>query len=397
MRTLTRVASAGSAATAIAFGPARVGFGLFLPQFREEFGISTSTAGLISSAGFAAFLMGLIGSYLMILRFGPRAPIVAGMVLALLGLTTAAMAPNALMLALGVFFASASAGLAWTPFNDAAKRALYDEERPEALSVISSGTAVGVMGAGVFALALVLGGFDWRLAWAAFALASGLAALANFIALSDTTGPDGGVTRAMAERLAERSAIPLFLVAASFGVTNGIYVTFAADRVSGLGGLPGLPAEASAAIVFSAYGAAGLIGLATARVKSGIGLAWLLRLLHVGAATSIALIAFVPQSWPGLIVSAGLQGIYVMMLSATLSMWSERLFPAIPSLSFTAALLVTALGNVGGPAIAGIAADSFGAVPMFAATAAVALATALVLKPGILRERPEPEPKPAAA
>src|SRR6056297_806054 len=59
MQTLARIASAGSAATAIAFGPARAGFGLFLPQFREAFSISTSVAGVISSLGFAAFLTGL--------------------------------------------------------------------------------------------------------------------------------------------------------------------------------------------------------------------------------------------------------------------------------------------------------------------------------------------------
>lgn len=387
MQTLTRIASAGSAATAVAFGPARVGFGLFLPQFREAFSISTGTAGLISSLGFAAFFVGLACSYKLIARAGPRVPIVVGMIAATLGLAAVAAAPNTIVLAIGVCLASASAGFSWTPFNNAAQRVLYERDRPGALSVISSGTAVGVLLAGLLALSLAFFGYGWRAVWAVFAVGAAGAALANLLALTDTVEPAGEAPSRQWGELATRSAIPLYLVAFSFGVTNGIYVTFAADRVTEQGGLAGLPSQASGAVVFAAYGALGLLGLLTARIKSAIGLAWLLRALNIGAALSIAIIAWAPTSWGGVIVSAGLQGIFVMMISAVLSLWSERLFPDLPSLSFTAALLITGAGNIAGPAIAGVASSAFGTVPMFFGTAALALATALVLKPGIIREQ----------
>jgi len=387
MQTLTRIASAGSAATAIAFGPARIGFGLFLPQFRESFSISTSTAGLISSLGFAAFLLALGCSYKLIARTGPRVPIVCGMIAATFGLAAVAAAPNVVVLSIGICLASASAGFSWTPFNSAAQRLLYEDDRPEALSVISSGTAVGVLFAGLLALSLVFFGYGWRVVWAFFAAGAAGAAIANFLALTDTVEPAGEASPCKWGELATRSACPLYLVAFSFGLTNSIYVTFAADRVTEQGGLAGLPLQSSGAIVFAAYGALGLLGLLTARVKSAIGLPWLLRALNIGAALSIAIIAWAPTSWGFVVVSAGMQGMFVMMISAVLSLWSERLFPDLPSLSFTTALWITAAGNIAGPAIAGVTASAFGPVPMFFGAAALALATSLLLTPGVIREK----------
>ncbi|KRS10993.1 hypothetical protein XM53_18840 [Roseovarius atlanticus] len=384
---MTRIASAGSAATAIAFGPARVGFGLFLPQFRDTFSISTSTAGMISSLGFAGFLIGLFCSYKLIALAGPRVPVVCGMVFATIGLAMVAVAPDPIVLAVGVALASASAGFSWTPFNNAAQRVLYDRDRPEALAAISSGTAIGVLLSGVLALVVAVSGFGWRVVWTIFAVGAGGAALANLVALFDTVEPAGKAPPRKWHDLVTWSAIPLYLVALSFGLTNGIYVTFAADRVAEQGGLAGLPSEASGAIVFCAYGALGLFGLLTARIKSVIGLAWLLRGLSVCAALSIALIAWAPTSLDGVIVSAGLQGVFVMMISAVLSLWSERLFPDLPSLSFTAALFITGLGNILGPIAAGRASSAFGAEPMFWGTAALAFVTALILRPRCIREK----------
>jgi predicted MFS family arabinose efflux permease len=387
VQTLERIASAGSAATAIAFGPARIGFGLFLPQFREAFSISTGTAGIISSLGFVAFFAGLLSSYKLIALVGPRMPIVLGMISAALGLATVAAAPNTFVLAIGSCLASASAGFSWTPFNNAVQRVLYERNRPKALSIISSGTAVGVLLAGILALSLAFFGYGWRVVWAIFAACAAGVALANILALIDTAEPAGKAPRRKWEELVTRSAIPLYLVAFSFGVTNGIYITFAADRVTEQGGLAGLPAQASGAVIFVAYGGFGLFGFLTARIHSAIGLAWLLRALNICAALSIAIIAWTPTSWGGVILSAGLHGLFVMMISAVLSLWSERLFPDLPALSFTAALLITGAGNIAGPAVAGAVSTAFGPGQMFFVTAALALATALVLKPGIIREQ----------
>jgi predicted MFS family arabinose efflux permease len=86
-----------------------------------------------------------------------------------------------------------------------------------------------------------------------------------------------------------------------------------------------------------------------------------------------------------------------MMTSAVLAFWSERLFPSLPSLGFTAALLAAAAGNVVGPAVAGMVSEAIGADAMFLATAALPGLTALLLRDRHARERPGGAPQPDRA
>ena len=69
-----------------------------------------------------------------------------------------------------------------------------------------------------------------------------------------------------------------------------------------------------------------------------------------------------------------------MMISAVLAFWSERRFPSLPSLSFTAALLAAATGNVLAPATAGVVSEVIGAEAMFLCAAALPATTALLLR-----------------
>ena len=50
---------AGFFAIAVAFGPARSGFGLFLPDFRREFGLSTEVSGMIAGGSYGGYLVAL--------------------------------------------------------------------------------------------------------------------------------------------------------------------------------------------------------------------------------------------------------------------------------------------------------------------------------------------------
>lgn len=390
MTPFLKLSAAGFAATAVTYGPARMGFGLFLPEFRSVFSLSTQAAGLISSLGFLGFFVGLLVAQVMTSRKGPRLPVVAGLLAATLGLAIVAVAPGLPVLALGVLLAMSSAGFSWSPFNNAVHRQVADGSRPTALSWVSTGTSLGIAAAGGAALVMSLGGLSWRLCWAAFALAGALALLGNRRALRDLAGNPGAGTAQRWTVLLRRSTIPLFGIGLCFGTTSAIYISFAADRIAEAGGVPGLPVDASGSLVFICYGLCGLLGILTGRVKAAIGLPWLLRLLLLATALSLALVALAPNSLAGVAVSAGLQGINVMMTSAVLAFWSDRLFPALPSQSFTAVLLAVAAGSVLGPAAAGFAADAFGPAPMFLGTAALAAATAAAVRSRHVRERPEP-------
>lgn len=385
MTYLRSLSAAGFAATAISFGPARMGFGLFVPEFRAEFSMSmsmsTSTVGYVSSLGFLGFFLGLLAAQGLLLRRGPGLAVLSGLVAATAGLATVALAPNVFVLAAGVVLAASSAGFAWTPFNDAVHRKIREIDRPTALSHISTGTSVGIAVAGLLALTMALSGIGWRLCWAIFAGLGVVALVANRASLRHVEkAADNGPSRSWRD-LVGPGSFPLFAVAFVIGNTSAIYIAFAADHFSD-GGVSGIPAAATAAAVFIGYGVFGLAGLFTGRLQGLLGLRWLLCLLFVAGAVSAALVALLPGSLMGLVASAGLQGINVMMTSAVLAFWSERLFPAFPSLGFTAVLLATASGNIIGPAAAGAISDAWGAGPMFLATAALSAIAAVAVRAG---------------
>ncbi len=361
------LSAAGFAATAISYGPGRMGFGLFVPEFKSTFSMSSSTVGLVSSLGFVGFFIGLLIAQFFLNRKGPKFPVLTGLTAATIGTSIIALAPNVAVLAVGVFLAASSAGFAWTPFNDAVHRKVRDVDRPVALSQISTGTSVGIALAGTLALAMGLVEFDWRFCWAVFAGASALALIGNWAALRQVEkSPEDGPHKG-AQDLLHFAAIPLFGIAFAYGITSAVYISFAADHFAQKG-LPGFSDGAVSALVFIFYGLFGLTGLLTDRVRGTIGLTWLLRALLLAAAASLAFVPLMSGSWSGLVFSAGLQGVNVMMTSAVLAFWSERLFPSFPSLGFTAFLLATAAGSVIGSAVAGMVSDGIGPEAMFYGT-----------------------------
>lgn len=395
MRTLltptVRLTTAGLIATAVAFGPARMGFGLFLPAFREEFALSTSMAGMIASAGFLAFLAALPASAWIGRRFGERVAVTTGAVAASIGFATVAMAGTSGILALGIALAGTSAGLCWAPFNDAAERVVPSEVRATALSVVSTGTTFGVAAAAGLALAVTEGALDWRGAWVGFALSGlALAAIAR-VGLPPARKPAPESSPGMAAGdLIRRAAVPLYGAALCFGMTNAIFLSFAADRVVAAGGLPGLPDEVASVVIFLAYGVFGVLGLATGRIEARIGLAPLLCLIFAAAALSLILIAVAPTMWIAVIAASGLHGASIMMVSAVFSFWSVRLFPGRSTFGFTAALLCMAAGSVLGPALAGLLAAAQGPLAMFLAAAAPPLAATLWFGARLKRIQPSP-------
>ncbi|KAF0676675.1 MFS transporter [Profundibacterium mesophilum] len=382
------LSAAGFAATAIGYGPARMGFGLFVPEFRETFELSTSTIGFISSLGFFGFLLGLLLAQLLLNLRGPEAPVVVGLAAAAAGMAIIAAAPGPMILAGGVFLAATSAGFAWTPFNDAVHRKVRQSDRPAALATVSTGTSFGVCVAGLTALGPLVGGISWRYCWAGFAAAAVLVLIGNLMSLRQVEKSPHATPRGGWRHLRHGKARPLFLTAFVFGTSSAIYIAFAADHARGTGGPEGLPAAAAPALIFVSYGIFGLIGLGAGRLRARLGLSRLLRLSMAAGACSALLIAFAATSWAGLIASAGLQGIHVMVTSALIASWSEELFPSLPSLSFTAALLAMAAGSVLGAALGGVAADAVGPAIMFLGAALLPAAAALLLRGGAVREEP---------
>lgn len=370
------LAFGGGLATGIAFGPARVGYGLFLPRFREAFSLSQSSAGLIASLAFAGFFVALIITGWLVARHSARLPVVMGSIAALIGLVIVALSQNTVMLAIGVACAATSAGFCWTPFNNAAERAVPETKRGRTLSIISTGTTIGTACAGALALAVAGLTEAWRVVWLLFAFSALVSALINGWALSYMPySPNASQSRSHWRSLVF-PALPLHLIALSFGATNAIYLSFAVDHVSQAGGLAGVSAHSSGPILYLVMGLGGLIGLATADIEQRVGLTALVRGVFLCSCVSLGLIGWAPAAWSSVLLSAALQGVSVMVLSSIYAFWSERLYPGLPTVSLTVVLVVYAAGNIVGPVLAGYAADAIGLGTTFLVVACISLATA---------------------
>jgi predicted MFS family arabinose efflux permease len=364
-----RVGLAGFAATAVAYGPARTGYGLFAPDFREEFGLSTGTVGVIGSALQAGFLLALAATALLVARLGPRLLIAAGGVSATVGMLLVAVSPNAAALASGVVVAGMTAGFCWSPYNDLARHTVLARSRARVLSVVSTGTTLGISASGLVALAAAVAGLPWRAAWLAFVAGAVLSAALNTLLLPRMPAGAAPEHRHGVGWLVREGSAPLFVVASLFGAVNAFYWSFNADLVSSAGAtLPN-----AGPVLYAALGAAGFAGLLTGDLVDRVGLGPPLRFTLLCLGAGAGLLGLLPGSLVAVGASAVLYGAGVMLMSALLSVWSSAVFDERPSEGFTAALIFFGVGGVVGPAALGALGGAFGLGTAFAAAAALIL------------------------
>jgi predicted MFS family arabinose efflux permease len=372
-----QLAPAGLLAIAVAFGLARYGYGLFLPEFRDEFGLSTEVLGFIAAGAYASYLAALLVTGTLVARVGPRLPVVVGGLSAAAGMAMIGLAPNTAILVVGVLLAATSPGWSWAPFSDAVARMIGSDSQSRTLSIITTGTTFGILVAGPAAL---VAGEAWRGAWLAFAV--GALAVTAWNAFLLPSGPhgnggengSGGQPELRFRWFVGPSSVRLFVVAASFGFTGTVYWTYAVDLVAQAGGF----AQSAGPLLWTAVGAAGIVGVATGDVISRLGLRFTLIAALIALGVAIGLIAAAPTSWLALGISAVLFGSSFMGMSALLVTWTSTVFPEQPGTGFSATQVFLALGTITGPAIMGVVAGQLSMETAFLITALLALLTVLV-------------------
>lgn len=370
-----RLGLAGFFAIAVAFGPARNGFGLFLPDLRREFGLSTELAGLVAGASYAGYLLALCAVGLLATRLGPSLFVTVGGLCAAFGMGLVALAPDAPLLAAGFVLAATHAGFSWSPYNDAVDREVPARLRGRVLSAVSTGTTFGIVVAG---LAALVAGASWRTAWFAFAACALAATAWNARVLPGRPhdpgegSPDGlSGSRRGPDWFLRAGSAPLFVAASSFGVVSGFYWSFAVDLLARSGALP----PEAGPLFYVVLGVAGFSGLLTGDVIGSFGLRRTLAVILASLGGSALLLGASPASWPAAFASAVLYGAGVMCMSALLSVWSSGVFPEGPTTGFSATLVLYGLGTVGGPVALGALAGRSGLGTAFVAAGVLALLT----------------------
>jgi predicted MFS family arabinose efflux permease len=384
-----RTALTGLAATAIAFGPARMAFGMLLPAIRGEVAMSAATAGAIASAAFASFALALVAASLAAWRYGPKLPVVVGCALATGGAALVSVAGSTAPLALGTAVAATSAGLCWTPFNAVAGRLVRPRRRGRVLSVVSTGSTLVIVAMALGALVLAWSGASWRWVWGVTALGGAAAGVLGLALLPPShrlvprrpSSPPGLCPREAIRGLGTRAAWPLHAAALTFGIVSASFSTFAVDHLATHGtlaaqGTGGASPLLLGGLVFLAFGLLGAMGFATDAIERRLGVPSTMALCFAAVGLGTATLALGPAVLPLALGGAGLVGAGVMVFSVLLSVGALHLFPHLPVAGFTAVVIAVSLGSILGPAVTGAMADAFGTGAALLASAALAGLTA---------------------
>jgi len=363
----------GTLLVALGYGIGRYTYGLFVPDIRESLNLSTSAIGLVASASHLGYITAILLCMQLIRFLSPRMLMMLGALSGAAGLLLIPFADSALVLALGLFTASMSAGWIWTATPDAVRQLLPENEHNHVLSWTNSGTGVGVLIAAPIAFLLP----DWRVSYVAYGVFAIMLIVWAWRALPPMSAD--GTARSIPLRwgwfVCPRSA-PLLGMAMVMGLVAAIYWTFAVDLIV----VSGMDASWIGQFFWFVSGVAGVLGIAVAMLIRRYGIRHVIPLNAIVLAAALGLLAVAPTSLFAIVLSAIFFGAGFISITGLLTIWSIRIYARRPSAGLGAVLILIAAGQVIGPVIAGFLAEQSGLIPVFFGGALLALAS-MVLRP----------------
>lgn len=369
----------GVAMIAVTFGLARYGYGLLLPDMRDELSLDSGAAGLIASGSYASYLIANVAVVQLTTRWGPRLAIALAAASAAAGMALISAATGVAMLAAGVLIAGAAAGLAFPPYSELVATQVEPERRDRVWAAISSGTGWGVAVAGPIA---ILAGDHWRLAWMIFiGIAVAVGAIASLLAPRHNDRQPRRPQLSPSWFLCPRSR-PLLLSAIAIGLGSAVWWAFSVDALRDAGTDPTM-----ARIVYAICGAAGIVASVSgsAFARWGLRRGYLVGCLVL--AGSLALLGFAAGQLPAAITAAVLFGVCYNSVLAAQGIWSSRVFQDHPAAGLAAVNTALTIGTLIGPGLAGMAIGWFGFGPTLAVAAAMVAAATPFCPPSARRRQ----------
>lgn len=329
---------------AVCYGFARFAFGLFLPQIDADLSLSSTLSGLISGGAFLGYCIAIVLSAYLTERIGARAVAVGAALVAAVGMLGIATAPSPLLLASAVMLAGSSTGLASPPMAAAVAAAVRPDRQSATNTIINAGTSAGVVLSGP--IALMLGG-QWRLAFAGFAVAAFVMAVAAAVSVPNSphTTPK------------EAAGLPPFtsdivrLIAASFlmGASSTALWSFGGQLVTLQLGW----STTGAGLLWIAIGAAGIAGAGAGTLVARFGIDRVHWIVLGALATGIALVG-TSVTTPLLALCGGmLFGAAYIMLTGVYLVWGITALPDRPATGLMIGFLTIAIGQTAGAPIFG--------------------------------------------
>lgn len=398
---LLALTAVGLGLIAVCYGLARFAYGLFLPAFSAEFGMSSALAGTIAAGSYLAYCVGVIAGTVATTRWGAKRTAISAGLVAAGGIAVIALAADALLLAIGVLVAGSSTGIASPPLAHAVAAAVPASRRDRVQATINAGTGVGVLVAGPVAVAAQE---SWRIAWWVFAGLCLAVTVAVLIAVPSARTdraerpertrrrphvPVRTRSPAVAESAPRPAAAtaatplpptpwpqlrPMLIAAAGVGLASAAPWTFGRELLSGDGGM----GAGAVTLVWIMLGAFGILGAAAGDVIARIGLRWAFSSGMLTMAAATALLAATPASVPLAGLAAAAFGASYIALTGGILIWGTRIYPDRPATGVGAGFIALAAGQALGSPLIGAASDVVGLRLGFLLAVVVACAAAAI-------------------
>lgn len=342
------VTTSGIALIAATYGLARFGYGLFLPEFTENFEMGTFAAGVVSAGSFVSYCLSAFIAY----RIGdhPRRTVICAGGAATVGSLGVAAAPDLFVLALGVLIAGAGAGFASPGLVALIQRNVAPARQENAQTIVNSGTGVGIVAAGALML-LTVG--HWRWAWLTIAVVALLATAATLRTDEGTARPqvsDPSPPRTPA-RASELGALtwPTF-AAALAGISSAAVWTFGPSIMASA--QPSADSYATSA--WMVLGAFGILGAAAGKIVQTWSLqtAWTITCVAMSAAT--ILLGLRPGAPVLAYIAVAVFGATYTAMSGVLIVWAVRVTPGRAAEGTIILFIALAVGQALGSATFGL-------------------------------------------
>jgi len=362
------LAVAGSATVATAFGMARYGYGLLLPDIQDDLALGATALGAIGTLGYVAYVLATAVVTRCVARAGERATVVAGGLFAVAGTIVVALADGPALLGAGVAIAGASAGLVYPPFADAVER-LPAAVRARTLATINCGTGWGVAVAAPIA---IVAGDAWRAAYLGFAACAALSTLHVARTLPGRAAIPAPADDEPAARDFRRAALPMLAGALLVGLGSGAFWTFAVEQVRDAG-----LDQAAGRTLLGVAGVTSVLGIGAADVIRRLGAGRTFVLTALLEAAAIATVGVAADSLLAVLVAGAAFGAAYNTIVTVTVLWGIGVYADSPSTGIATAAGANAVGLLCGPLAGGIVADAIGLTATLLAGATVVLAAAL--------------------
>ncbi|WP_158784113.1 MFS transporter [Pantoea sp. BAV 3049] len=356
MRASLKLGLTGFSLIAVTYGMARFAWGLMLPAVVKDIPFSTGTAGVISASSFAAYCLAITGAPILTERFGPRWLAAAAAILAAGGMLMLAFSFSPLMLAVGLFIAGLSPGVASPSLASAVSRRITGHQQPQMNTVINAGTSAGII-LSVPVLLYLPGG--WRAACLLFSVIALLCLLPVMLYLPDDRMKNRAERKTWRKRMPGPAMLRLMIIALVSGSTSAAWWSFGPQI---LRQQVGVNAQ-SVSLLWLIAGGAGIFGALTGPVADRIGMKQVYRISLLFMALPLAMLAWIQGPWWWFIPVVALCGAGYVTLSGVLLVCGAAANKNAPASGVGLVFLMLAAGQVAGSVLFGQLYALAGAAP----------------------------------